>query len=521
MLKGSKLNCTNNNNITFAGKTNFAKIITGMTKADALAPIVALEATVTGGRTIQAYKRGGKEEGRERIIEETTGAIVWLWGVKVLNEIGDKILGRYLKTPGKTFDVGTDKVLRKPFENYMKNGTPKKISANKVAALKGVKVATSILIANLFVGFVVPTINHYITNTIRRDHKAKELVQNQGLQTTELLTENTNNTSDNTTFKGSPVAAMNVFTNAIENTNTGKLLSTDFGVAGGRMYNARTKEERNEIAVRDLSSIYFYMWASGHLANILNLAESGRATRLNPTTANILDDYLKKFIDTKGGVLSAEEFKKFVLGSNPADIKLPEGINFEEGSLSLYEKTLNLFKKDKIEPLKVAKVEDLEKIFKDPKIMERIRDMSSLQPLRCGDAVVTKQQIIDALNVSEMNSSKILKPVFEEFTDGASSDPYRYVSNKKLYKLKAEMERYVNDILKMAKDGKVDKKLIDKMKNKNLTYSGINFVAGFVFAATFLSTIIPKIQYYMTKKRTGVDAFPGTYDFEHHREMIV
>ena len=96
---------------------NFAKFITNMTKNDAMGPIIALEATVTGGRTIQAYKRGGEDEARERLIEEGTGAIVWLGGVKFLNWVGDKILAKIF---GGNFDVGTDKVLRTPFENFMK-----------------------------------------------------------------------------------------------------------------------------------------------------------------------------------------------------------------------------------------------------------------------------------------------------------------------------------------------------------------------------------------------------------------
>ena len=74
------------------GLSNF---ITKMTKVDAMGPIVALEATVTIGRTIQAYKRGGFDEARERAIEETTGAVVWLWGVKGLNYLGDSILNCY------------------------------------------------------------------------------------------------------------------------------------------------------------------------------------------------------------------------------------------------------------------------------------------------------------------------------------------------------------------------------------------------------------------------------------------
>ena len=552
----------NNTNITFArsGKAGLANFITAMTKADALAPIIALECTVTGGRTIQAYKRGGKEEARERIIEETTGAIVWLWGVKVLNEWGDKILSKYLGTPGTNFDVGTDKVLRTPFKNYMKNGIKKpNITPNKVAALKFCKVATSILIANLFIGFVVPRLNHYLTKVILHDQKEKELAAgagvngtansnvasynaNNGVQQTDATKENQKN-KEGTAFKGSGVAALNVFTNAIENTNTGKLLSTDFGVAGGRMINARTKEERNEIAFRDLGSIYFYMWASGHVGNVLNLIENGRATRLNPSTAEIVDHYLQELMKKNGGELSVDEFRKLAQGAEDSAIKLPEGIKFEEGKLSLFEKLGNMLRKKQTEPLKVAKVSELEGKF-DKAIMDRIRAMSKLQPLREGVAVVTKQQIIDAMNVAEINNPDMLSNVFSQFTggkakeigknakgkviyskfeylNGASTDPYKYVSNNKLYKLKSQIRDYINDICKMSKDGKVNKELLEKVKNKNITYSGINFAAGFAFAALFLSTLIPKMQYLITRKKTGLNVFPGTYDYEHNRKMEV
>ena len=516
----------NNTNISFARgrKPSLAKAITAMTKADALPPIIALECTVTGGRTIQAYKRGGKEEARERIIEETTGAIVWLWGVKVLNEWGDKILSKYIGTPGTNFDVGTDKVLRTPFKNYMKDGIKKiNITPNKVAALKGLKVVSSILIANLFIGFVVPRLNHYLTKVILHDQKEKELSQKaeSGSQVKNNEQQPSSTINENTSFKGSGVAALNVFTNAIENTNTGKLLSTDFGVAGGRMINARTKEERNEIAFRDLGSIYFYMWASGHVGNVLNLIEHGRATRLNPETANILNEHLSQFIDSKGGSLTVEEFKKLAQGVKDSEIKLPEGIKFEEGKLSLFEKIGNLFKTNKTEPLKVVKVSEIEPLIKDNNVLARIKEMSKLQPLREGEAVITKQQMIDSFNIAEINDPKLLDKSFRNFTKEASADPYKYVSNKKLYNLKSQMNEYISDICKKAQNGKVDKELLNKVKNKNITYSGINFAAGFAFAALFLSTLIPKMQYMMTRKRTGLNVFPGTYDYEHNRKMEV
>lgn len=483
---------------------NIAKVITYMTKADALAPIIALEAAVVGGRTYQAYRRGGVDEARERAIEESTGSVVWLFGVGVLNKLGDKVLQKILKTKNVNFDVGKDK-LRTPFDNFVKKAAnnPRGLSQTKIAMLKGAKVLSSIIIANLFIGFAVPKINHALTNHAIERKKAKE--RNKALQHHNIQPQN----AQNPTFKGSPINALNTFTNVIENTNVGKLLSTDIGIAGGRMYNARTEEERREIGFRDISSIYFYMWAQGHVGNLLNLIQSGRLTRLNPTTAGILDEHLNSFIEKNGGEMSVEQFKKAVLGEDIKNIKLPDGIKFESDKPSAFSQFINKFRKKPPETLQVAKVSDVETIITDPVIRARIRQMSALQPQRADGAVITKRQLLEAISGSEINNHKLLDKAFSEFSGGTSTDSYRYISNKKLYKLKNSMEDYVKDICKAAKDGKVNKKLLNKMKSDNLAYNGINFVAGFLVAAAFLSTFIPKIQYYITRKTTGIEGFPA------------
>jgi hypothetical protein len=41
----------------------------------------------------------------------------------------------------------------------------------------------------------------------------------------------------------------------------------------------------------------------------------------------------------------------------------------------------------------------------------------------------------------------------------------------------------------------------------------INWGSGFAVSALFLSTIIPKMQYLITKLRTGQNSFPGTEEF--------
>ena len=113
-----------------------SKFITYMTKPDSKAPIIALEASVVAGRTIQAYKRGGLDESRERVLEELTGTITWLYGVELLNKLGDWAINKALNTKGQSFDVGTDKVLRTPFENFMKKMSGIKLSKTQVAMLK-------------------------------------------------------------------------------------------------------------------------------------------------------------------------------------------------------------------------------------------------------------------------------------------------------------------------------------------------------------------------------------------------
>ncbi len=481
-------------NPSISGK--FSTALTKMTKADALAPIVALEGTVVAGRTYQAYKRGKWDEARERFIEETMGSIVWLSGVGAMNKVGDKVVAKILKSQGQNFDVGTDKVLRTPFENFMAKVAPKGFTPKQVALIKGAKVLTSIIITNLFIGFVVPKLNQALTRHVIHNRNKEQ--------------KSAYNNSQNPSFKGSGLNAINAFTNAIENTNTGKLLSSDIGIAGGRMYNARRKEERREVAIRDIGSIYFYMWAQGHVRNLMNLVESGKSTRLNPSTAQLLTGHLAEFL--KDREMNVEEFKKSVLGKT---VVLPEDLKFESAKQSVWEKISNK------QPLEVIKLSEVEKVVKDQEVLTRVKEMSKLQPERVGEAVLTKQQLIDSFNKAEINDPKFLDKAFTEFTGGAHKEEFRYVSDKKLYKLKSEMEHYVETLCKSAKDGKMTQDVLVKAQKKNLSLSCLNFIVGFGFAAAMLSTYIPKIQYYVTRKTTGVDAFPGTYDYKNHREIIV
>ena len=77
-------------------------------------------------------------------------------------------------------------------------------------------------------------------------------------------------------------------------------------------------------------------------------------------------------------------------------------------------------------------------------------------------------------------------------------------------------EEGYNKIIEKAKksnSGEITEELLRKVSNHNLKMNAINWGAGFVTSALFLSTLIPKMQYMITKWRTGSDAFPGTAQY--------
>ena len=139
--------------------------------SDGFLPVIALEAFVEGGRTLQAYNRGGFDEARERITEEFSGAVFWLGGVTALNWLFEKIGQKFLKLPNKVVDIASDEV-RKPLTNYLTNERTKdgaKILEKTMARFKFAKVISSVLIANAFIGFVLPKVNQAITRSYHKN----------------------------------------------------------------------------------------------------------------------------------------------------------------------------------------------------------------------------------------------------------------------------------------------------------------------------------------------------------------
>lgn len=468
------------------------RFVSDLAKGDALLPVVLLEATVIAGRTYHAYDRGGFVEARERGTEEILGAIFWLGGVAAFNKMGDALGKKLLKLDDVDFEVGKDAV-RDPLKNYQ--AKIPKYGKKTLAAFKFTKIASSILLANAVIGFIVPKLNQAITNKYQKSLEEMDKKRENSDNKDGFIKNTDNKESKGTSFKGSGVQALLSMAHNFENDAKYKLISTDAGIAGGRAINARNKHERREILFRDLSSIYFYMFCKNHINSLLNLLTSGRTNRLDPVSTNTLDTHLRENLQDKKSY-TAEEFEKLVLGDK--NTQIPERVQ-------------NTMKNGIIE------LDEFKKIVGDNSgIAKRAEEMSKLQPKIGNVSILTAEQVKDVYSNGLIDNPKMLNQVFEQYSDKKSTNPMKYFPEKDLRDLKQRMIDYVQDIIKKSKstgEG-ITLNTLKKANKANMIKNSINIGAGFAVSAYFLSTAIPKIQYWMTRRRTGEDKFPGVQKYD-------
>lgn len=480
--------------------------------SDGFLPVIALEAFVEAGRTYQAYRRGGFDEARERITEEFSGAVFWLGGVTGLNWLFEKLGQKLLKLPKITVDIAKDES-RNPLANFLKgerrtNKNATEITQKLMARFKFTKVIASVLIANAFIGFVLPKINQAITRSYHKKDKQKQnnKPQNDFIKRPELEDfANGNNDKDNVSFSGRGLDLL-ALANNFENKRNWKLLSVDAGTCSGRVYSARNNDERVEIAFRDLSSIYFYMFNMANMNRWLNQLEQGKdcKSRLDASSAEFATEYMQNYLDTKDGKkVNVEEFAREFLGARE---ELPDVIKNKFNGKNII--SLTEFK------------ESLKGLYGADKIaeLERIADeMSKLQPQLKGESILTLGQAKDIINGGHINNPEFLIEFYKNaFGSEKFMNKYKYVSQDSLDKLKKELSQYVESIVKKARatDAKeITIETLKKASKHNFKMNALNWGAGFAISAAFLSTFIPKLQYLITKKRTGQNSFPGTKEF--------
>lgn len=491
-----------------------------------IAPLILLEAFVEGGRTYQAYKRGGFDEARERITEEMIGAAFWFSGVAGFNKLIDKFIGKKLyKLPETDFD-GAGDTLRDPIKNYLKKYADKfkdPVKAEKmIAKFKFGKAISSIILANCLVGFAVPKLNQSITKQLRkkRQNQPQEQtdvkVMSPVVKMNDFLTDKMRD--KNVSFGMSPQLLLSL-ANSFENTPKYQLLSTDVGIAGGRAICARNNHERTEVLFRDIASSFFYMFNMPIVAALLNKLEDGKSTRLDPVAAKQVSDHLEAALDANGGRMKSDAFKEFVLGKPENKFMITPDLAKE------LSKNKNVIEVDNF--INYLKKIVPEKDFAD--FESAARKMSELQPKVTGKSVLSQAQIEDLFKGGAANMPEFLKNIYRCSTQDenlftgkvhkpAFDNELKFISRDTFTHKQAEIADYVNTVIKKAKNGEITKDLVKKVCRENFMKNAFNWGIGFAISAAFLSTFIPKIQYWITKQKTGHNEFPGTADYSNEQK---
>lgn len=438
--------------------------------ANAVLPTLLIETGVTTGRSYEANKRGGKKEATERLVEQGISALVWLYGVQALRKVGNFIGQKFLNIKNVAFDVGSD---------YLRNPMKFNDITKKDKAFKIVNTLASTAIATIFIGFILPKINYKISSSISNDDKNKNkqasLIKQTSLEEYKNKIKKENKNLNFTSL----LSKSYDFANLLETNSTARLFVTDTGVIAGRYHNGRNKYEKIEGLFRDISSIFFYLASTPLIVYGLN--KIAKNTNINPKAQQNVVQMLKEKIPQN----------QFLTKANFLSLAKGELTTAQKAQLD------DLFKDRKI-----VSLSDFEKTFNNS---SKAQKMTQLQPFFEQNPVLTKEQASDVLKTSWISEPEFLRATFNKVTKGASDDKTKFVSAKYLNDIRIQMDNFLNQIDSALKqeDFKNQKELlkkIDMIANKNLRKNFAFNIFGTLISAFALGILIPKIQYFISRK---------------------
>lgn len=462
------------NNQNFKGLSPFSNALGQFYNANATLPTLVIETGVTLGRAHEANKRGGKPEAVDRLVEQGISAIVWIYGVKALQKIGDFIGQKFLNIKDLNFDIGFDE-LRNPTKYINK----------KALTFKAGNILACTAIATYFIGAILPKINNAILDKTLKKQKEKN-TENIKDRTSFSAFQNQTKKNKNISFTSlSDVIGGAVVNSAhiLENNSTARLFITDTGVIAGRFANAPNKYRKIEGLFRDIASIYFYLKATEHISGGLNKLFNDGA-QADP-----------KVIEKTVEMLTQK------LNKNP-DINVADFIsNATQSPKDEYIEIL----KNAFNGKKTISVDEFIKLF--PDFEDKAKEMAKLQFIESGNGILSYQQASDVLSKSWTSDPEFLKKVFDSATGKNVADRLTFVSVKELDKTRTSIDKFIKQIAVNIKENTLNEDFIKKIAKQNIGKNFLFNVIGTAISIFALGFLIPKIQYAITKKMTNENKF--------------
>ena len=458
------------NNQNFKGISPLSTALGQFYNTNATLPTLAIETAVTLGRAHEANKRGGKPEAIDRLVEQGISAIVWIYGVKMLQKIGDFIGKNLFNIKDLNFDIGFDELRN-----------PTKYIDKKALTFKAGNILTCTAIATYFIGAILPKINNAIlekTLKKQKENNKEEIKERTSFSDFQNQTKKNKNVSF-TSISGALVNSAHI----LENNSTARLFITDTGVIAGRFHNAPNKYRKIEGLFRDIASIYFYLKATEHISGSLNKLFNNNAEADPKAIEKTTEMLLQK------------------LKENP-DIDISDFIS--NATQSAKDELLTILK-NAFQDKKTISVDDFIKLF--PEFEDKAKQMAKLQFIENGNGVLSFQQASDVLSESWTSNPEFLKDVFDSIAGKDISNKLTFVSSKELDKTRISIDKFIKQIGTKLKEGVLNEESIKKIAKQNISKNFLFNIIGTVISAIALGSIIPKIQYAITKKLTNEDKF--------------
>ena len=231
---------------------------------------------------------------------------------------------------------------------------------------------------------------------------------------------------------------------------------------------------------------------------------------------------MNEVLKANGGKMTPDAFRTMVLGNPDNKAYMTPSISKalrENNGVMEVNRFIELLSEVKAKYPEI----DIEKFRK------RALGMSELQPKLNGKAMISEKQVIDVFTDGAINMPEFLKNVFRcstsdqnlftgKVSEAGFDKDFVFISKETFTKKQKEIESYIESIIKKAKNGEITADLLKKANRENYIKNAANWGIGFAISAAFLSTFIPKIQYWITRKATGSNAFPGTADYSNEKK---
>lgn len=271
--------------------------------------ILPLELSTTVGRSVSSARRNGFLEFQERFLEEIAVAIVWLYGVNFMSNLFNKRIkpglfkGSGHLNPETAWDWGLFNKNRKsvdllPSERFTRHAADRA----SLTKIKTIGAFISVVLATATAALLIPWLNKKKTEAIVSYLNNKESRQQEALNTRSVAKglppglsysqwgampelsksfpvkafgaqpdSHAESLSPGLKFGFSGGDLVQQVGHAIQQTDYGSLLAVDGGLAAGRIkvYGDRSPYEGAEIALRDIGSIYFYMYSTPHIMRLM------------------------------------------------------------------------------------------------------------------------------------------------------------------------------------------------------------------------------------------------------------